>query len=112
LRTPSRNRAEDRNEGFVRSADVVSRRVGGETILVPVRAGIIERRCLFTLNETASRVWKELARRRTVDQLAEALAGEFAVSLPRARADVRRLLRQLRAEGCIRDVEHDAKPGR
>lgn len=97
---------------FARALDIVSRRVGGETILVPVRAGIVEQRCLFTLNETASLVWKRLGRPRTVDQLADSLVREFAVSPARARTDVGRLVRLLRAEGCVREVTDESKPRR
>ena len=82
----------------------MSRAVGPERLLVPVRGGGGAPARLFTLNETAAFLWEELGRPRTVAQLSAALESEFDVSAEQARQDARRLLDQLVAEGCADEV--------
>jgi hypothetical protein len=89
---------------YLRSPDIVSRAIGDEIILVPVRRSLVAIRSLFTLNQTGGFVWEQLAVPRTVEEIATALTGDFDVTFSRANEDVRGLLKQLLEEGCVSEV--------
>jgi hypothetical protein len=83
------------NSIFRRSDDVVSRTVGREAILVPVRQNVGNLDYVYTLSPVAARIWELLDGSRTVDALVEAICGEFEVADAEARADVEELLSDL-----------------
>ncbi len=63
-----------KEEIFIRSQSVVARVVGGETLIVPVRAKVGDLASIYSFNGTGSLVWKLLESPRTVAQLAAAVA--------------------------------------
>ncbi len=66
--------------------------VGGQDILVPLGAKVMEMNCLVALNATARCVWELLAEDNSIDDLATAVAERFEVDEDRARADVQAFL--------------------
>jgi len=86
---------------FVRRPGIISRPVGGETVLVPLGGLIVDLKSLLALNETAAHAWRRLARPASVEEIAAGLTRDFAVSAARALRDTRRLVRQLARAGCI-----------
>ena len=71
------------------SEDVVAREIEGDIVIVPLVAGIGDAADeLFTLNDTAKAIWKQLDGERTLEDVAKALASEFDVPLPVLQADV------------------------
>lgn len=86
---------------YVRNPDVVSRIVGEEMILVPIRTTIVDLRCLFTMNDTGAFIWRQLQEPRTIDQLSNEVTKEFDVTIEQARDDTERFIRQLVEEGCV-----------
>lgn len=93
---------DDRATRWRRAAGVVTRRVAGELVLVPV-AGVGQARDtrFFVLNETAERLWSLLETPRSPEDLARHLTYEFEVDASRARADVDAFLADLDAQGAI-----------
>ena len=85
----------DGNSVFRRSPDIVSRQVGPESILVPVRhtAGALD--FIYTLSPVAARVWDLLDGTRSVDAIVAVLCEEFEVSRERAAEDVAELVNDL-----------------
>lgn len=65
---------------------VVTRTIGGETLLVPV-SGAAAGACVYPVNATALAVWNSLSAGGTLRQAAEALAEQFDVAIPEALAD-------------------------
>jgi hypothetical protein len=80
---------------YRRTADVVSRQVGAETILVPVRQNVGSLDSIYTLSAVAARVWDLLDGSRTVEQIIDVLCAEFEVERDRAAADVTELIEDL-----------------
>ena len=76
---------------------VVLRRIGADRLLVPVSGDVARESCVFPVNETGEFIWKSLAQGQTLDETAQALAAEFAVSLAEAQADCRAFADELRA---------------
>lgn len=74
---------------LVPSPDVVARRIGEETILVPVVAGIGDADDdLYTLRDIGQEIWGRLDGRLSLADLTEALCEDYEVSSEEALQDV------------------------
>lgn len=85
--------------------DVVVRRVGDESVVVPVRNRVGDLDSIFTLNEVASRVWELLDGKRPLDDIVAAICDEFEVASDVAAKDVDDLIRSLREVHLVEAVE-------
>ena len=86
---------------FVRSRSVVSRVVGGETLIVPVRAKVGDLASIYSFNPTASLIWKLLDEPKTSAELGEAIAREYGIEPERAGKDVAQFLSEMFMAGLI-----------
>lgn len=75
----------------------VHRKVAGADVLISVGGNVANFNGYIELNEAASHLWDWLKEPCTCAQLAEKLAGTFAVSVPQAEEDVRAFLDELLA---------------
>ena len=92
---------------YVRSADLVSRIIAGETLLVPVRRGVADLACLFSFNGVGSTVWDALEKPRTVDELVDVIEGAYEVTAQIAREDLQIFLNEAQAAGVVQEVESE-----
>jgi coenzyme PQQ synthesis protein D (PqqD) len=83
------------NSVFRRSADVVCRTVGSESILVPIRQNVGNLDFVYTLSPVAARIWALLDGTRTVETVIETIAAEYDVPTETAQADAEELLSDL-----------------
>jgi hypothetical protein len=84
-----------------RKDDFILQNVGGENLLVPIGAQVMDMNGIITLNDTAVCVWELLARERSLDELAAKVAERFDVLPERARADVQTFLDEIANLGMI-----------
>jgi hypothetical protein len=89
-------------EVFTADGDLVTRDIGGEIIIVPIRGSVGDLDGAYTLNEVGGAIWKRLDGRRDVAELADAIAEEFDVSRSEAERDVRDFLNELASAGLVR----------
>jgi hypothetical protein len=89
------------DETFVRSQAVVGRVVGGETLIVPVRAKVGDLASIYSFNGTGSLIWKLLDAPRTVAELAMAVAEEYEVEVAQAERDVAEFVGEMKAVGLV-----------
>lgn len=89
---------------YVRSETVVTREVGGETIVVPVRGGVGDLTGLFTFNEIASGIWQLLSEGRTADEVTLWVREHYEVEKDQAQSDVGGFLEELRRQGLVLEV--------
>jgi hypothetical protein len=92
---------------FVRERSLVTRCLGGETIIVPVVARVGDLGSIYTLNEVGTRIW-ELLESRTVGQIIAAITTEYDVAEEEIARHVIDFLDSLAAVGLIRLAEHVA----
>jgi hypothetical protein len=90
-----------KEEILVRSESVVARVVGGETLLVPIRAKVGDLASIYSFNGTGSLIWKLLASPRTVTQLADAIAEAYAVDAAQAEQDVTNFVSEMKSVGLV-----------
>jgi hypothetical protein len=84
-----------------RKADFMMQNVGGEKLLVPLGAQMMELNGVITLNDTAACVWELLAEECSLDQLTEAVAERFDVATGIASADVQTFLDEITRLGLL-----------
>ncbi len=90
------------NIRFERQPTMVSRRVAGEVLLVPVTRRMGEEAALFTLDEVAAFLWDQMDGHHTGRDLIQALESNYAVENGQAEQDVRTFLDQLQSVEAIR----------
>lgn len=88
-------------EKLVRSQAVVARVVGGETLIVPVRAKVGDLASIYSFNGTGSLIWILLESPRTVAELATAVAQAYEVEPAQAERDVTNFVREMKSVGLV-----------
>ena len=86
---------------FAKHGDYVVRCIGGETILVPVSAGVADLDAIYVLNGAAAVVWSRLDGRASVADLVAAVTQEYEVTDEEAAADVQSFLQSLSDDGLV-----------
>jgi hypothetical protein len=86
---------------FVRSQSVVSRRVAGETLIVPVRGKVGDLASIYSFNETGSLIWQMLETPKGLSELVDAVEAEYSVGRERAESDATHFLNEMLAESLI-----------
>ena len=89
---------------FKRDASIVSRKIAGEFILVPIRSKTADIDGLYTLNEVAARIWELADGKRTVQEIRDAMVEEYAVESAEAEKDLVEMLQQLESIGVLAEV--------
>jgi hypothetical protein len=87
---------------YLKRDGFVTRSITGETIIVPIRSGVGDLDCIFTLNESGSHLWSLIDEGEGVRRMVEALESEYEVSLEEAERDVEEFLDSLVEAGLIR----------
>ena len=80
---------------YNRSDSVVSRKIGDEFILVPIRQDVGDLESIYTLNETAARIWELIDGKTRVREIKERIIDEFDVEPIQAEQDLKEHLAQL-----------------
>jgi Coenzyme PQQ synthesis protein D (PqqD) len=86
---------------FVRSQLVVSRLIGGETLIVPVRGNVGDLASIYSFNEIGSLIWKLLDIPKELTELLSAVEQAYDVKEERARKDVEQFLRDMLSAGLV-----------
>ena len=77
------------------TSDLVTRKVGDESVIVPVRSHVADLDAVVTLNPVGARIWELLDGRRNLEAIAGTICEEFEVEPETARADVGEFVRSL-----------------
>ncbi len=95
---------------FVRSPAVVSRRVAGETLIVPVRGKVGDLASIYSFNETGSLIWQTLESPKGLAELISAVQQEYAVERDQAERDVKQFLSDTLSVGLVEVREQVSMP--
>lgn len=82
--------------------EYVIREIGGETLLVPVKASAGELDSLFTVNEVGAVVWRAVEARSSVRDIVAAVVSGFEIDRESAQRDVIEFLELLARRGLVR----------
>lgn len=86
---------------YVRSQAVVSRRIAGETLIVPVRGKVGDLASIYSFNATGSLIWQTMESPKTLADLINAVQQEYAVSSGQAEQDVKQFLNDTLSAGLV-----------
>ena len=80
---------------YSKSDSIVSRKIADEFILVPIRQNVGDLESIYTLNETAARIWELIDGKLKVEEIKEKIVEEFEVTPEEAEKDIMEHLQQL-----------------
>ena len=80
---------------YKKSDSIVSRKIGDEFILVPIRQNVGDLENIYTLNETAARIWELIDGKTQTSKIKEKIVEEFDVKPEEAEEDLIEHLQQL-----------------
>jgi hypothetical protein len=83
----------------------VTRRVAGETIVVPVSSRVGDLDSIYTLNEVGARVWTLLETPTSVQDILATLCDEYDARRDQIETDLIELLDTLQSNGLVRFAE-------
>jgi Coenzyme PQQ synthesis protein D (PqqD) len=86
---------------YVRSQAVVSRRVAGETLIVPVRGKVGDLASIYSFNQTGSLIWQSMESPKTLRELISDVQREYAVAREQAEKDVKQFLQDTLSVGLV-----------
>lgn len=86
---------------YVRSRSVVSRVIGGETLIVPVRGKVGDLASIYSFNGTGSWIWQSLESPKALADVIGKVADEYDIAIEQAREDVERFVKEMIAVGLV-----------
>ena len=86
---------------YTQQSNVVTRRIAGETLLIPITQVGVDLQKVYLLNETAAAVWRLLAEPQSPAALVAALAEQYDATADTIAADVRAVLDDLLARALV-----------
>jgi len=91
----------NREKKMKHKEDFIMQNVGGENLLVPLGAQVMNLNGLIILNDTGRCVWELLDEERSLDELTTAVVKRFSVTAEIARADVQTFLNEIAGMGLL-----------
>lgn len=89
---------------YEKTEEVVERKIGTATILVPLRPKDLQKQSIFYLEGIGGEIWQLINGQRNVKQIFEALLQEFEAERSQLLTDLLEFFEQLKAIGGIRNV--------
>jgi hypothetical protein len=89
------------NTRYKKNPDIVYRVIAGEALLVPVSQKPEELGCIYSLNETAARIWELLDGKKTLKQITDTISLEFDAQEEEIAKDIEEIIGELLAQKVI-----------
>ena len=80
---------------YKKDDSIVYRKIADEFIMVPIRQNVGDLESIYTLNETAARIWEMIDGETKVRKIKEKIIEEFEVTPEEAEKDIIEHLQQL-----------------
>ena len=80
---------------------VVTRRLAGETLLIPITQVGVDLQKVYLLNETATAIWASLTEPRSLDELVALLGQEYDAPEAELRQDTANTLQEFAARSFV-----------
>ena len=86
---------------YAKISNMVTRKVAGEMILVPIRQGANDLAEIFTMNKVRARIWELLDGVVTVEHIRNTITAQYKVTPEQAEADILEFLAELKRINAI-----------
>jgi hypothetical protein len=90
--------------GFLEEKNFVTRKIAGETIIVPVRAHVGELDSVYSLNELGTLIWDLLRDGKKKREITQVICETYEISPAQAEVDVREFLQSLAEANLIKEM--------
>ncbi len=80
---------------YKKNKDIISRRIAGETLLVPIRGRLADMQNIFALEGVAEYIWQQLDNERGIPELLDGVLKTFDVEKEQAKTDINEFLTEL-----------------
>ena len=101
----------DMQRVYVKSPDIVSRKIAGKTVLVPVRHDVGDLTCIYNLNEVGGRVWELIDGGMTLGDIRDTIIKEYQVTPEEAEVDIMEFLTRLEQMGAVSAINSGVNNG-
>jgi methyltransferase-like protein len=85
----------DLSSRFRKKEDIVTRRIAGETLLVPVYGDLANMERIFTLDPVAAFIWEQLDGEKSLEDIRDGVLGAFDVKEEQAETDIFEFIEEL-----------------
>jgi hypothetical protein len=92
---------EDLQKKYRKNENFVYRKIGDETVLVPIRDNVADMDSIYNLNEVGAFIWEKIDGRRRLIDIKEMIVSEYNVRSNEAEKDLLELVGQLEEIGSI-----------
>ena len=86
---------------YKRRKEIVSRRIAGETILVPITGNLADMQKIFSLNPVGEFIWEHLDGQRDLRGISGDIRASFDVRQEEADSDIQEFVSELLRENLI-----------
>jgi hypothetical protein len=99
---PGTGSAQDsRSTCYLRSPDIVTRKIAGELFLVPIKGKIADMQRIFNLNPSGEFIWQRLDGQNTLADIRGQIMAEFSVEEGQAESDIQEFIDELIQSGLV-----------
>lgn len=89
---------------YIRSANVVTRKIDGETLIVPVRSGVGDLSSIYSLNGMGTFIWESLVEPCTQEMLLQSILQAYEITTEQAKQDVDPFLAEMLSANLVETV--------
>ena len=89
---------------YRKKENVVSRRIAGEILLVPIRGNLANMERLYVLDEVGEQIWADLDGKKNLEDIRDRICGKFEVDQERAKSDIEEYISKLHTADLIEEV--------
>lgn len=86
---------------YKKSDRIVSRKVAGETILVPIKGNLADMQKIFSLNKVGDFIWNLIDGKRSISEICKEVMLRFDVDEDILNVDIKSFIKDLIKEGLI-----------
>lgn len=93
---------EDLKKKYKRNEDFVYRRIGDETILVPIKSNVGDMGAIYNLNELGASIWEHLDGNNNLLDIKQRILEDFEVSPEEIEADLFEFINHLKEIAAVK----------
>ena len=88
----------------IKKDEVISRKIAGERIIVPIRGKLADMQKIFMMNPVADFIWQALEREESRAEIIDGILSRFAVQREQAEADLEEFMVRLLETGLAEEI--------
>lgn len=92
-------------KSYAKKNDFVTRDIGGETIIVPIRDHVGDLESIYSLNEVGTLIWQLIDGQKTLNGIVEGIVMAYDVNPEEAKKDALEFVKSLEEAGLIQKVK-------